>query len=266
MGYESRPAVESELAEAKTGLSAVGKRKKGAEAGGRAGRTLTASHIVFGACSRPRRSRALAPHGRSLNYESVPVPAQAPFGPRVAARSSSSVEGGTLYDPMAPQGCLAVVPGLLASHIDFGGGSDRLRRAAPRTYPQGREFNYESSPRAAVKAPGREGRLAFNFSGGFVAAMLGAAAGGNKANRPACGTAAHAEAADKARGQRGRCLNYESAPAPARTKAASGGAAQWNSSGALVKLVFSGIQKPARPKAQSFPHGRSLGFSTLKLV
>jgi hypothetical protein len=50
-------------------------------------------------------------------------------------------------------------------------------------------------------------------------------------------------------------------------RVAGGSGRAWNASGAFKGLVFSGHSaKPLRPAPQAFPHGRTLGFSTLQLV
>jgi len=260
LGFESRAAAEASARDVarerrarslSPGAVAAAKRAAGLD-----------SQIVFGACSRGRRREA-SPRvsgGRSLplqalGAETVQPPWLRPCSQPRRARSPPPPEhpgGGGLN---------------LATQIDFGGALlPKPRHPRPQAFPNGRGLNYESAvpkfPTAAAAAAAAAASAAsgqpagkFNCSEAFRGLVFSTGA--------AVTRAAVAFAAPPGE----RRWNYESCVKVVPTARAKSGGAGWNTSASFKSLVFSGhCAKPARPTAQAFPHGRTLGFSTLQLI
>jgi len=223
-------------------------------AAGRGGR----SQIVFGASAKRRNKSKVKSNALTMNAESSPPPTLAELAKKRTAAS------------------MVIGARRLASQIDFSAAPRRTRDSSSNQkssrYPGGRCLNYESAPGgpiAAMPPPKSQSTnsATFNVSSALSAIVFGGRQDAEK-RKNALGRAM--VTAGQKHGK--KYLNYRSEEKPYRAAAQRQGSSNtfskpgWLASAGVTELVFSGVQRPVRPQQQQFPHGRSFGSSTLKLV
>lgn len=215
------------------------------------------SQIVFGASAKRRIKTKAKSSALTMNAESAPPPTFAELAKKRTAAS------------------MAVGAQKLASQIDFSAaplrGSTSSSKANKHRCPGGRCLNYESAPGgpiAAIPPPKylSSNQATFNVSSALSAIVFGGRQSAEKRN------SALGRVLVTAGPKHGtKYLNYRSEEKPNRAGGKGNNSSAlskpgWLSSKGVTELVFSGVRRPVRPQQQQFPHGRSFGSSTLKLV
>ena len=214
------------------------------------------SQIVFGASAKRRTNTNAKSNALTMNAESAPPPTLAELAKK---RTAASMAAGARK---------------LASQINFSAAplrSSTSSSKANKHHPGGRCLNYESAPGgpiAAIPPPKYQSsnQDTFNVSSALSAIVFGGRQSAEK-RKDALGRVL--VTAGQKHGT--KYLNYRSEEKPYRAggKGSNSSASSkpgWLSSKGVTELVFSGVQRPVRPQQQQFPHGRSFGSSTLKLV